>query len=94
MPPDDSSPHGREIMHVPPERAKFPQPKPGEEDHEQVHGNPGDEPGDEGDPSRRPALPEHPEWMAVDIEDEEADPVVDSGPGIDDGVKSLKKQKG
>jgi hypothetical protein len=32
--------------------------------------------------------------MPVDVEDEEADPVTDSGPGIDDGVKSLKKQRG
>lgn len=29
-----------------------------------------------------------------DIEDEEADPVLDSGPGLADGVDSLKKQRG
>jgi hypothetical protein len=32
--------------------------------------------------------------MAADIEDEEDDPVVDTGPGIADGFKRLKKQKG
>jgi hypothetical protein len=32
--------------------------------------------------------------MAADMEDEEADPVIDSGPGIADGIKSLKKQRG
>jgi hypothetical protein len=36
----------------------------------------------------------NPDSMAVDVEDEEADPVIDSGPRIDDGVKSLKKQRG
>lgn len=95
MPPDDPTPHGREIMHEPPERAKIPEPKPGEEWDELVHGNPrSDDAKDEPDIAHRPALPEHAERTAVDIEDEEADPVTDSGPGIDDGVKSLKKQKG
>jgi len=32
------------------------------------------------DIERRPALPERPRPMAADIEDEEADPVVESGP--------------
>jgi hypothetical protein len=95
MVPDDTTPHGREIMHEPPERAKYPQPKQGEARDEEVPGTPrSDESADERDPSRRPALPEHPQRMPVDIEDEEADPVTDSGPGIDDGVKSLKKQRG
>lgn len=31
MAPDDTTPHGREIMHELPERAKVPQPKPGAE---------------------------------------------------------------
>ena len=35
------------------------------------------------DIAHRPGLPEHPEVMAADIEDE-ADPVTDSGPGIAD----------
>jgi hypothetical protein len=37
------------------------------------------------DIARRPGLPDHPQIMAADVEDEEADPVVDSGPGIADG---------
>ena len=32
--------------------------------------------------------------MAADIEDEEADPVIDTGPGIADGVRSPEKQRG
>lgn len=35
--------------------------------------------------SERPPLPTRPKMMPADIEDEEADPVVDTGPGIDDG---------
>jgi hypothetical protein len=34
------------------------------------------------DISKRPGLPERPQIMAADIEDEDEDPVVDSGPGI------------
>jgi len=34
---------------------------------------------------RRPQLPTDTEVTAADIEDEEADPVVDTGPGIADG---------
>lgn len=34
---------------------------------------------------RRPPLPADPEVTAADIEDEEADPVIDTGPGIADG---------
>lgn len=92
MAPDDPTPHGGEIMHEPPERAKIPQPKPGGESDQPVRGEPSAK--DEPAAARRPALPEHPERMAADIEDEEADPVIDRGPGIDDGVKSLKKQRG
>jgi hypothetical protein len=46
-----------------------------------------------GDISERPALPDHPKPMA-DIEDEEADPVIDTGPGIDDGARGPTKQRG
>ncbi|RYF42088.1 MAG: hypothetical protein EOO25_07840 [Comamonadaceae bacterium] len=69
MCPLDPSPHGGEILHQPPER-KFPPPKRD------------DVPASQPDIDQRPALPDHPEQMAVDIEDEEADPVIDSGPGI------------
>lgn len=41
MAPDDTTPHGREIMHELPERAKIPQPKPGSENDEPLHGTPG-----------------------------------------------------
>ena len=93
MAPIDDTPHAGEIMQ-PPERS-IPQPQPGQESDEPVRGNPqADETGKESDSRHRPALPEHPAQMAVDVEDEEADPVIDSGPGIDDGVKSLSKQRG
>jgi hypothetical protein len=84
MPPRDPSPLGDEMAHTMPER-KFPDPKPG-----------GRAPADEPalDISTRPALPDHPQPMAADVEDEEADPVIDSGPGIADGVHSPKKQRG
>ena len=73
MCPIDPSAHGGEVLHEP--LKKFPPSKPG------------DDPG-QPDIGHRPALPDHPEPMAVDVEDEEADPVVDSGPGIADGVES------
>ena len=84
MPPHDPSPLGDEMAHTMPER-KFPQPKPG-----------GRAAADEAvlDISKRPALPDHPQPMAADVEDEDADPVIDSGPGIADGVHSPKKQRG
>ena len=91
MPPDDRTPHGGEIMHAPPDRAKIPDLEPlGDNDE---HGT-GTDAGEAPDVAARPALPDHPEQMAADIEDEEADPVIDTGPGIADGFKSLKKQKG
>jgi hypothetical protein len=84
MPPRDPSPLGDEMAETLPER-KFPEPKPdGKAD--------ADEPAP--DISDRPPLPDRVEPMAADIEDEEADPVKDSGPGIADGVRSLNKQKG
>ncbi len=68
--PIDPTPHGGEILHDKPEEGKFPPAKPAS--HE---GTP--------DIAHRPSLPTHTERMAVDIEDEDADPVIDSGPGID-----------
>ncbi|HSH91268.1 MAG TPA: hypothetical protein VK996_14875 [Ramlibacter sp.] len=103
MPPVDSTPRGDEMVRRLPER-KFPEPKPqgSREDAEMgqtpfVSEKPERSERDHGaatDISRRPALPEHPERMAADIEDEEADPVIDTGPGIADGMKSFRKQKG
>jgi hypothetical protein len=93
MAPIDDTPHAGEIMQ-PPER-RIPEPEPGQESDEPVRGNPdADEAGEEPDIAHRPALPERPAQMAIDVEDEDADPVIDSGPGIDDGLKSLKKQRG
>ena len=92
MPPLDPTPLGDEMVHRLPER-KFPQPKPGTDTGDPASGGPASS---ERNPDMRdrPALPEHPQPMAADVEDEEADPVVDSGPGIDDGVKGLRKQRG
>ena len=72
--PDDTTPHGGEALHQPPDRATIPQPQPGRAASPL--------PPDTG----RPPLPTEAQVLAADIEDEEADPVVDSGPGIaDDG---------
>ena len=88
-------PEGRaalEVLHQQHE-PRFPEPKPGEEGDEPVRGQPGASPapalsnGDE-----RPALPEHPASTAADIED--ADPVIDDGPGIADGATGLRRQRG
>ena len=49
--PDDTTPHGGEAMHAPPDRARIPQPKPGRESDAPPRGQPGDEPRD------RPPLP-------------------------------------
>jgi hypothetical protein len=86
MPPDDPTPLGDAMTHRFAQQ-KIPEPKPG------VDGGAGRAEAP-ADVSRRPALPDHPERMAADIEDEEADPVVDSGPGIADGVEGPKKQQG
>ena len=92
MPPLDPTPLGDEMVHRLPER-KFPQPKPDADSDDLVRGGPASAER-EADMRDRPALPQHPQPMAADVEDEEADPVIDSGPGIDDGVKSLRKQRG
>ena len=74
--PDDPTPHGGEALHPPPDRARIP-------------GAARDRPdaGTLEDLARsRPPLPEPTAPRAIDVEDEDADPVVDSGPGIADGV--------
>jgi hypothetical protein len=78
MCPVDPSPHGGEILHENRER-KFP-PAP-----ERALPGP-----DAPDIAHRPALPDHPTQTAVDVEDEEADPVIDSGPGIADGIRGQR----
>ncbi|TWO65517.1 hypothetical protein FN976_27305 [Caenimonas sedimenti] len=72
--PDDTTPHGGEAFHQPPERAVIPEPPPGRAA------------GPLPPVTGRPPLPLEAEIRAADLEDEEADPVIDSGPGIaDDG---------
>jgi hypothetical protein len=59
--PQDPTPHGGEVLHPLPERAKIPQPKPGGREAEQESRSP-----DEPNIADRPSLPEHPQRMAVD----------------------------
>jgi hypothetical protein len=80
MPPLDTTPRGDEMVRRLPER-KFPEPKPQgtDEDAEMGHtplarDTAAGEPGTEPDISRRPALPDHPQRMAADIEGEVPDP--------------------
>lgn len=86
MPPDDPTPLGDAMTHRFPDQ-KIPQPQPDPAGTAGVKS-------ERGTAASRPTLPDHPERMAADIEDEDADPVVDSGPGIADGIKGLKKQRG
>jgi hypothetical protein len=86
--PDDTSPHGGEALHPLPDRARIPADRAGSQDVP---------PAREGQAADRPPLPDRPERMAADIEDEEADPVVESGPGVDDagdGKPSVTQQPG
>lgn len=82
--PDDTTPHGGEAMHPLPDRATIPAPPP----EAALAPLP-------PDPSR-PPLPTEAQVRAADIEDEEADPVVDTGPGItgdaDHGKTSVTRQ--
>ena len=79
--PTDTTPDPRDMLRGP-ETPEFLEPKPGA-GASRAKAAPGPE---ASAIERRPALPEHPEIMAADIEDEEEDPVVDSGPGIADGA--------
>ncbi|MBC5765023.1 hypothetical protein [Ramlibacter albus] len=49
--PDDPTPHGREVMHLPPDRARIPQPKPEAGDDDRGRAN-------ENMPSTTPASPQ------------------------------------
>ena len=85
MPPDDPTPLGDAMTHRFANQ-KIPEPK---SDTRGAHAA-----GRSVDISKRPALPDHPERMAADIEDEGADPVVDTGPGIADGLQGPDKERG
>ena len=91
MAPIDSAPHGEEIQHQSPE-PRYPEPKPGEESDEPVRGQPSAD--RESDSTDRPSLPEQPVMTAADVEDEDADPVIDDGPDIADGVTGSHKRRG
>lgn len=68
MCPEDPTPHGAEILHEP-LQGRFPPLRP--DHHEKAP-----------DTRSRPPLPEHVEAMAADMEDEDEDPVVETGPGV------------
>lgn len=90
---NDPTPLGDAMTHRFPDQ-KIPQPKSGGPGDAANAGRASSADDDKSGIAGRPALPDHPERMAADIEDEEADPVIDTGPGIADGPDSLKKQKG
>ena len=96
--PDDPTPLGDAMTHRFPDQ-KIPEPKAGASGGEGggdsargAHRVSRDKPAP--DIAQRPPLPDHAPRMAADIEDEDADPVIDSGPGITDGVKPPGKQRG
>ena len=92
MPPDDPTPLGDAMTHRFANQ-KIPDPKPNA--GEAGRDSPAAIPAGRSDAiAQRPALPDHPERMAADIEDEEADPVIDTGPGIADGLQGPRKQRG
>jgi hypothetical protein len=88
--PDDTSPHGGEALHPLPDRAQIPQRKPGAGSTERPQDT------DRPDVARRPDLPARSEPMAADVEDEDDDPVVESGPGVaeETGKPSVTRQPG
>lgn len=94
--PDDTSPHGGEAMHPLPDRAKIPQPKPDAGSDRRAPEPDADGPDRPQPAAQRPSLPGRPEPVAADVEDEDDDPVVESGPGVDDetGKPSATRQPG
>ena len=78
--PIDPTPPSAGIMTQTPEDKKLPQPEEAGNGQPETEPNPRDT-----DMRGRPQLPTDTEVTAADIEDEEADPVVDTGPGIADG---------
>lgn len=78
--PIDPTPPSAGIMTQTPEDKKLPQPE------EAGHGQPQEAPDPRDTSVRgRPQIPTDTEVTAADVEDEDADPVIDTGPGIADG---------
>ncbi len=78
MCPIDPTPNFGEVLHEPDKQ--FPKPTP-DVKHE-------DKPQADESVAGRPEIPAHTQ-MAVDVEDEEDDPVVESGPGLEHRQTSL-----
>jgi hypothetical protein len=94
MPPDDPTPLGDAMTHRFPEQ-QIPEPRPLAEGRRGSRGsNAASTDERAADVSERPPLPDHPQRMAADIEDEEADPVIDTGPVIADGMTPPSNQRG
>jgi hypothetical protein len=79
MCPTDTTPDPRDMLRGP-ETPEFLEPAP--KGQRQEHGGPST-PVAVGE---RPPLPDHPQIMPADVEDEDADPVVETGPGVSDSV--------
>jgi hypothetical protein len=81
--PEDTTPHGGEAFHPPPERARIPEPLPQATDTAAAGGSDTAQ-GLDHAAAQRPPLPNATSQLAADVEDEDADPVVESGPGAGD----------
>ncbi len=82
--PIDPTPPSVGIMTQTTEDKKLPQPEEAGNGRPETEPNPRDT-----DVHRRPQLPTDTEVTAADLEDEESDPVTDTGPGIADGANTL-----
>ena len=96
--PDDTTPHVGELFHQLPQRGRIPDPPPQATDPaSEARTDRADSPDAEAI-GRRPELPAHPVPTAADREDEDADPVVESGPVTADelgrGEISVVRQPG
>lgn len=87
MCPPDTTPDPRTLTHAP-DTPEFVQPRRDVKGGDADARAPETPRPDEAEISRRPGLPEHPQQLAVDIEDEEADPVGSDQPGWAERFKS------
>jgi len=81
--PIDPTPPGLGIQTPTPEDKKLPQPEEAGNGQPEATPKPQDT-----DVRSRPPIPAGTEVMAADVEDEDADPVIDTGPGIADGANT------